>query len=98
MMLAGDRLQDLDEEQAAQLCRLLGLCAVRAPSARFELMDFACGEVSLPEGGTLLCLFNWEGQPQEFLLPEGGADFWHGQAVGTAVTLQGGEGLVIHYT
>ncbi|MEV3831713.1 alpha-galactosidase [Aeromonas allosaccharophila] len=98
MMLAGDRLQDLDEEQAAQLHKLLELCAARAPSARFESMDFACGEVNLPEGGTLLCLFNWEVQPQEFLLPEGGADFWQGQAVGTAVTLQGGEGRVIRYT
>ena len=96
-MLAGDRLQDLDEVQAAQLRKLLELCAARAPCARFESMDFACGEVSLPEGGTLLCLFNWEAQPQEFLLPAGGEDFWDEGAVGTALTLQGGEGRVIRY-
>lgn len=97
MMLAGDRLQDLDEVQAAQLRKLLELCAARAPGARFESMDFACGEVSLPGGGTLLCLFNWEAQPQEFLLPAGGEDFWDEGAVGTALTLQGGEGRVIRY-
>ena len=79
MMLAGDRLQDLDEEQAAQLRKLLALCAARAPSARFESMDFACGEVSLPEGGTLLCLFNWEGQPQSFCCRKGEPIFGRGR-------------------
>ena len=98
MMLAGDRLQALDGEQGGQLQKLLALCAVRAPSARFESMEFVCGEVVLPEGGSLLCLFNWEAQPQECLLPEGGQDFWDEGAIGTSLTLQGGEGRVIRYT
>ncbi|MCE9969090.1 alpha-galactosidase, partial [Aeromonas salmonicida] len=97
MMLAGDRLQALDGEQGGQLQKLLALCAVRAPSARFESMEFVCGEVVLPEGGSLLCLFNWEAQPQECLLPEGGKDFWDEGAIGTSLTLQGGEGRVIRY-
>ncbi|MGE6132741.1 glycoside hydrolase family 36 protein [Aeromonas salmonicida] len=97
MMLAGDRLQALDGEQGGQLQKLLALCAVRAPSARFESMEFVCGEVVLPEGGSLLCLFNWEVQPQECLLPEGGQDFWDEGAIGTSLTLQGGEGRVIRY-
>lgn len=97
MMLAGDRLQALDGEQGGQLQKLLALCAVRAPSARFESMEFVCGEVVLPEGGSLLCLFNWEAQPQECLLPEGGQDFWDEGAIGTSLTLQGGEGRVIRY-
>lgn len=97
MMLAGDRLQALDGEQGGQLQKLLALCAVRAPSARFESMEFVCGAVVLPEGGSLLCLFNWEAQPQECLLPEGGQDFWDEGAIGTSLTLQGGEGRVIRY-
>jgi len=97
MMLAGDRLQALDGEQGGQLQKLLALCAVRAPSARFESIEFVCGEVVLPEGGSLLCLFNWEAQPQECLLPEGGQDFWDEGAIGTSLTLQGGEGRVIRY-
>ncbi|WP_309266603.1 glycoside hydrolase family 36 protein [Aeromonas salmonicida] len=97
MMLAGDRLQALDGEQGGQLQKLLALCAVRAPSARFESMEFVCGEVVLPEGGSLLCLFNWEAQPQECLLPEGGKDFWDEGGIGTSLTLQGGEGRVIRY-
>ncbi|WP_429235455.1 glycoside hydrolase family 36 protein [Aeromonas salmonicida] len=97
MMLAGDRLQALDGEQGGQLQKLLALCAVRAPSARFESMEFVCGEVVLPEGGSLLCLFNWEAQHQACLLPEGGQDFWDEGAIGTSLTLQGGEGRVIRY-
>ncbi|MFZ3403403.1 alpha-galactosidase [Aeromonas salmonicida] len=97
MMLAGDRLQALDGEQGGQLQKLLALCAVRAPSARFESMEFVCGKVVLPEGGSLLCLFNWEAQPRECLLPEGGKDFWDEGAIGTSLTLQGGEGRVIRY-
>lgn len=63
MVLAGDRLQDLDEAQGARLGKLLALCAARTPAARFEGMAFERGRVALPGGGELLCLFNWGSTP-----------------------------------
>ena len=98
MVLAGDRLQDLDEEQAAALHKLLALSAVRAPSARFDTMAFERGWVVLPSGGRLLCLFNWCDKPETVTVPAGGIDFWHETGVGEWLTLQGGQGRVISYS
>lgn len=97
MVLAGDRLQDLDEGQEAQLHRLLALCAARAPAARFDDMGFARGRVALPGGGELLCLFNWGGQEVAMAVPAGGVDFWDDSPVGESMVLQGGQGRVIRY-
>lgn len=97
MVLAGDRLQDLDEAQGAQLHRLLALCAARTPAARFDDMGFARGRVALPGGGELLCLFNWGGQEVAMAVPAGGTDFWDDSPVGESMVLQGGQGRVIRY-
>lgn len=97
MVLAGDRLQDLDEAQGARLGKLLALCAARTPAARFEGMAFERGRVALPGGGELLCLFNWGEHPCEFPLTPGGTDFWDETPLGSTLVLQGGQGAVIRY-
>ncbi|WP_323878253.1 glycoside hydrolase family 36 protein [Aeromonas caviae] len=97
MVLAGDRLQDLDEAQGARLGKLLALCAARTPAARFEGMTFERGRVALPGGGELLCLFNWGEHPYEFPLAPGGTDFWDETPLGSTLVLQGGQGAVIRY-
>lgn len=97
MVLAGDRLQDLDETQGARLGKLLALCAARTPAARFEGMAFERGRVALPEGGELLCLFNWGEHACEFPLTPGGTDFWDETPLGSTLVLQGGQGAVIRY-
>ncbi|MFQ2545707.1 glycoside hydrolase family 36 protein [Aeromonas caviae] len=97
MVLAGDRLQDLDEAQGARLGKLLALCAARTPAARFEGMAFERGRVALPGGGELLCLFNWGEHPCEFPLAPGGTDFWDETPLGSTLVLQGGQGAVIRY-
>ena len=97
MVLAGDRLQDLDELQGAQLLRLLALCEARTPAARFDDMGFSRGRVALPGGGELLCLFNWDEQAKRLALPAGGTDFWDDSPLGDALVLQGGQGRVIRY-
>ncbi len=97
MVLAGDRLQDLDEAQGARLGKLLALCAARTPAARFEGMAFERGRVALPGGGELLCLFNWGEHACEFPLAPGGTDFWDETPLGSTLVLQGGQGAVIRY-
>ncbi|MFM5301410.1 glycoside hydrolase family 36 protein [Aeromonas caviae] len=97
MVLAGDRLQDLDEAQGARLGKLLALCAARTPAARFEGMTFERGRVALPGGGELLCLFNWGEHTCEFPLTPGGTDFWDETPLGSTLVLQGGQGAVIRY-
>ncbi|MDX7858651.1 glycoside hydrolase family 36 protein [Aeromonas caviae] len=97
MVLAGDRLQDLDEAQGARLGKLLALCAARTPAARFEGMTFERGRVALPGGGELLCLFNWGEHACEFPLAPGGTDFWDETPLGSTLVLQGGQGAVIRY-
>ncbi|QSO24296.1 alpha-galactosidase [Aeromonas caviae] len=97
MVLAGDRLQDLDEAQGARLGKLLALCAARTPAARFEGMTFERGRVALHGGGELLCLFNWGEHPCEFPLTPGGTDFWDETPLGSTLVLQGGQGAVIRY-
>ncbi|MGU5686930.1 MULTISPECIES: glycoside hydrolase family 36 protein [Aeromonas] len=97
MVLAGDRLQDLDEAQGARLGKLLALCAARTPAARFEGMAFERGRVALPGGGELLCLFNWGEHACEFPLTPGGTDFWDETPLGSTLVLQGGQGAVIRY-
>jgi len=97
MVLAGDRLQDLDESQGARLRKLLALCEGRTPAARFGDMGFARGRVALPGGGELLCLFNWDEQEARVALPAGGADFWNDAPLGEELVLQAGQGRVIRY-
>ena len=97
MVLAGDRLQDLDEAQGARLGKLLALCAARTPAARFEGMAFERGRVALPGGGELLCLFNWGEQATRVALPPGGVDFWDDAPQAEGLVLQGGQGRVIRY-
>ncbi|MFQ2091748.1 glycoside hydrolase family 36 protein [Aeromonas taiwanensis] len=97
MVLAGDRLQDLDESQGARLRKLLALCEGRAPAARFDDMGFARGRVALPGGGELLCLFNWDEQEARVSLPAGGADFWNDAPLGEELVLQADQGRVIRY-
>ncbi|WP_310596562.1 glycoside hydrolase family 36 protein [Aeromonas aquatica] len=97
MVLAGDRLRDLDEGQEGQLHKLLTLCEARAPAARFDDMNFSRGRVTLPEGGELLCLFNWDDHEKEVEVPAGALDFWDEHAVGQRVVLQGGQGRVLSY-
>ncbi|WP_404835119.1 glycoside hydrolase family 36 protein [Aeromonas media] len=97
MVLAGDRLQDLDEVQGTHLGKLLALCAARTPAARFDDMGFGRGRVALPGGGELLCLFNWGEQAAQFELPAGGTDFWDDTALGETLELAGGQGRVIRY-
>ncbi|MFQ2788171.1 glycoside hydrolase family 36 protein [Aeromonas caviae] len=97
MVLAGDRLQDLDEAQGARLGKLLALCAARTPAARFEGMAFERGRVALPGGGELLCLFNWGEHACECPLAPGGTDFWDETPLGSTLVLQGGQGAVIRY-
>jgi len=97
MVLAGDRLHDLDAAQGARLGKLLALCAARTPAARFEGMAFERGRVALPGGGELLCLFNWGEHPCEFPLAPGGTDFWDETPLGSTLVLQGGQGAVIRY-
>ncbi|WP_368198700.1 glycoside hydrolase family 36 protein [Aeromonas sp. R7-4] len=97
MVLAGDRLQDLDDTQGAHLGKLLALCEGRAPAARFDDMGFARGRVALPGGGELLCLFNWGEQATRVALPPGGVDFWDDAPQAEGLVLQGGQGRVIRY-
>lgn len=97
MVLAGDRLQDLDEVQGAQLQKLLALCEARTSAARFADMGFARGRVALPDGGELLCLFNWGEQADAFDVPAGGLDFWNERPVGQRLVLQAGQGVVLLY-
>ncbi|MGE6233079.1 glycoside hydrolase family 36 protein [Aeromonas media] len=97
MVLAGDRLQDLDESQGERLRKLLALCEGRAPAARFDDMGFARGRVALPGGGELLCLFNWDEQATEMALPAGGTDFWSEAPLGETLVLEVGQGAVIRY-
>ena len=97
MVLAGDRLHDLDAAQGARLGKLLALCAARTPAARFEGMAFERGRVALPGGGELLCLFNWGEHAAQFELPAGGRNFWDDTALGETLELAGGQGRVIRY-
>ncbi|WP_043761165.1 glycoside hydrolase family 36 protein [Aeromonas taiwanensis] len=97
MVLVGDRLQDLDEQQGTRLHKLLALCEGRAPAARFDDMRFSRGRVALPGGGELLCLFNWGEQEARVALPAGGTDFWNEAPQGEELVLQGGQGRVIRY-
>ncbi|MCR9023558.1 alpha-galactosidase, partial [Aeromonas caviae] len=71
--------------------------AARTPAARFEGMAFERGRVALPEGGELLCLFNWGEHACEFPLTPGGTDFWDETPLGSTLVLQGGQGAVIRY-
>ncbi|WP_429034608.1 glycoside hydrolase family 36 protein [Aeromonas media] len=98
MVLAGDRLQDLDEGQGARLGKLLALCAARTPAARFDDMGFGRARVALPGGGELLCLFNWDEQATEMALLAGGRDFWSEAPLGETLVLAGGQGAVIRYS
>lgn len=98
MVLAGDRLQDLDEGQGARLGKLLVLCAARTPAARFDDMGFGRGRVALAGGGELLCLFNWDEQATEMALQAGGMDFWSEAPLGETLVLAGGQGAVIRYS
>ena len=98
MVLAGDRLQDLDEGQGAHLGKLLTLCAARTPAARFDDMGFGRARVALPGGGELLCLFNWDEQATKMALPAGGRDFWNDTPLGETLELAGGQGRVIRYS
>ncbi|WP_349921989.1 glycoside hydrolase family 36 protein [Aeromonas veronii] len=97
MVLAGDRLRDLDDEQATWLHKLLALCEARAPAARFDDMGFSRGRVALPGGGELLCLFNWEDAAREVSVPAGGQDFWDERPAGQRIALQAGQGRVLLY-
>lgn len=97
MVLAGDRLQDLDDAQGAHLGKLVALCEGRAPAARFDDMGFARGRVALPGSGELLCLFNWGEQATRVALPPGGVDFWDDAPQAEGLVLQGGQGRVIRY-
>ncbi|MNG35354.1 hypothetical protein D3C84_1220670 [compost metagenome] len=60
-------------------------------------MGFSRGRVTLPSGGQLLCLFNWDEQAKRLALPAGGTDFWDDSPLGDALVLQGGQGRVIRY-
>lgn len=97
MVLAGDRLQDLDAVQGGQLRKLLALCEARTPAARFDDMRFTRGRVALPGGGELLCLFNWDDGEREVEVPAGALDFWDERPVGQRLVLQAGQGMVLLY-
>ncbi|MGY3942829.1 glycoside hydrolase family 36 protein [Aeromonas tecta] len=97
MVLAGDRLRDLDEVQAGQLRKLLALCEARTPAARFDDMSFSRGRVTLPDGGELLCLFNWDDGEREVEVPAGALDFWDERPLGQHISLQVGQGRVLVY-
>ncbi|MCS3455830.1 alpha-galactosidase [Aeromonas sp. BIGb0405] len=97
LVLAGDRLQDLAQQQAAALQKLLALSAMRAPGACFDTMAFRRGWVALPGGGRLLCLFNWRDKPERVTVPAGGVDFWQVSGVDEWLILEAGRGRVIRY-
>jgi alpha-galactosidase len=97
MVLAGDRLRDLDEVQAGQLRKLLALCEARTPAARFDDMSFSRGRVTLPDGGELLCLFSWDDHDMAVEVPAGAQDFWTERPLGQQISLQVGQGMVLLY-
>lgn len=96
MILAGDRLQDLDAGQAAALKQLLALCQSRSAPARFGDLGFSQGEI-IWQGQSLRCLFNWSGEPRQVMLPSGAVDFWDNQPLGERLTLAPCEGRVVRY-
>ncbi|ENY72258.1 alpha-galactosidase [Aeromonas diversa CDC 2478-85] len=97
MMLAGDRLQDLDEGQAAALRQLLVLCQGHSSPARFDDLGFSQGEI-MWQGQILRCLFNWSSEPREIMLPAGAVDFWDHRPLGERLILAPSDGRVVCYS
>ena len=97
MMLAGDRLQDLDEGQAAALRQLLVLCQGHSSPARFDDLGFSQGEI-MWQGQILRCLFNWSREPREIMLPAGAVDFWDHRPLGERLILAPSDGRVVCYS
>lgn len=82
MLLSGDNLARVTPDRAQMLRRLLP--PTRVPAA-FQDATFRIGTIDLGDK-TVLCLFNWENQPQTLTvpLPHPGRirDFWTGKKLG----------------
>ncbi len=83
MILSGD---DLTKLPAARLAMLRKLLPPTARAAQFEDQSLRVGKVTLPDGGTALCLFNDEDQPRALTVrldqPSEVTDFWTGGSLG----------------
>jgi alpha-galactosidase len=82
MILSGDDLTKISAERLAMLKKLLPPTGI---AARFEDDSLRVGVVRLPDA-RMVCLFNWQDQPQtiSFRLPQPSriSDFWSGDALG----------------
>lgn len=88
MMLNGDDYPGLTPEQKARLRKTLPPTEV---PARFAREDFQEGRAQLPDGRTLVFVFNWDDQPRahtvEFATPHQLQDFWTDERLGTRARL-----------
>lgn len=86
MVLASDRMMDLNEKHLAVLGKLLPPCG---QAAVFDDREFRVGRIKTNEG-ILLCLFNGSDSGMELSVPLDGihdvCDFWTGEILATAVT------------
>lgn len=95
MLLLGDRLLDLNDEQRGLIDKLYSLAAAKVPAAHFADDHFEEGKIPWNDG-TLHCFFNWQAESRTILLPSGCRDFWLDTRLPTApITLAGYAGLVV---
>jgi alpha-galactosidase len=84
MMLDGDDYTNLTPAQKALLRKTLPPTNV---PARFAREDFKEGRAELPDGRTLVFVFNWDDQPRAHTVQFAGArrlrDFWTDEDLGT---------------
>ncbi|MGL4205098.1 MAG: glycoside hydrolase family 36 protein [Aeromonadaceae bacterium] len=95
MLLLGDRLSVLDEDQLRVINKLYELAAAKIPAAHF--VDDRFEEGIIPwNGGRLHCFFNWQAESRLISLPAESCDFWSSTPLAAGQhTLPGYAGLVI---
>lgn len=83
MMLSGDLIYDLTDENIAVMKKLV---ATTGTAAKFDDYTLRIGRIQ-KDGRTLIQLFNWGDEPQELDIPLEGnckiSDFWTEEALGT---------------
>lgn len=93
MLLLGDRLADLDEQQRAMIGRLQQLAAAQAPAARMD-DDLAHGTVPW-QNGVIHCCFNWQETPRSLHWPPGSVDFLRDVPLEGEYVLPGGDAIAV---
>jgi alpha-galactosidase len=84
MVLASDRMMELNEAHAARLAKLV---PPTGKAARFDDHRFELGRIPHADG-EIVCLFNWGDEARVAELPAASCtDFWTGEAVSGTLTL-----------